>query len=264
MSTVERVHSISLRQTLKVLHLTSPEQNHEVAIKLFGPNPLIQKDSELALLERLDTTGTLFIQNVEYLSLETQNCLAEFITYGFFHRYKSDHKTVSNVRVICSSTKDLPALVLEEKFSKALLHELQKNSLKMPSFSTLSDAEIVSLAQGLADQMTLSDAQYTNVLTDKDKRKLLANRPSSLHEFRGRIQELIKVKAVSREDVTFDPAIVSDPDIVQAVRLGKKALQDSQSMTILWNKFGNQNKIAVILGVNRSSVARRCREYNLK
>jgi len=32
---------------------------------------------------------------------------------------------------------------------------------------------------------------------------------------------------------------------------------------MLWNKFNNQNKIAAFLGVNRSSVNRRCREYNL-
>ena len=29
-------------------------------------------------------------------------------------------------------------------------------------------------------------------------------------------------------------------------------------MTCLWNKFKNQNKIATLLGVNRSSVNRRC------
>ena len=86
----------------------------------------MQKESEPALLEKLDNTGTLFIQNIEYLSLEAQNYLGEFIAYGFFHRYKSDHKTFSNVRIICSSTKDLNALVLEGKFSKTLLNELKK------------------------------------------------------------------------------------------------------------------------------------------
>ena len=60
------------------------------------------------------------------------------------------------------------------------------------------------------------------------------------------------------------PTIYRIPDIAQAVRLGKKALQDPQSMAILWNKFRNQNKIATLLGVNRSSVNRRCQEYNLK
>ena len=88
-----------------MLKLTAPDKNDDAAIKLFGLNPLMQKDSEPALLEKLDNTGTLFIQNIDYLSVETQNYLAEFIAYGFFHRYKSDHKTFSNVRIICSINK---------------------------------------------------------------------------------------------------------------------------------------------------------------
>ncbi len=40
-------------------------------------------------------------------------------------------------------------------------------------------------------------------------------------------------------------------------------IRTPQSMAILWNKFRNQNKIAALLGVNRSSVNRRCQEYNL-
>ena len=136
----------------------------------------------------------------------------------------------------------------------------------MPSFSTLSETEIDALAQGFAEQMTLNDATYKNLLalTEKDKMRLLANRPLSLHEFWEKIHQLLITKSVRNniEDVTqFDPAYnVSDPDIARAVRLGKKALQDPQSMAILWNKFRNQNKIATLLGVNRFHVNRRCQD----
>ncbi len=67
------------------------------------------------------------------------------------------------------------------------------------------------------------------------------------------------------ETTNFDPAYnVAEPEIAQAVRLGKKALKDPQIMAMLWKKFKNQNKIATLLGVNRSSVNRRCQEYDLK
>jgi hypothetical protein len=36
---------------------------------------------------------------------------------------------------------------------------------------------------------------------------------------------------------------IADPEIAQAVHLGKKALKDPHIMSILWNKFQNQNKI---------------------
>ena len=53
-------------------------------------------------------------------------------------------------------------------------------------------------------------------------------------------------------------------NLIQASRLGKHALRDHKIMVMLWNKFKNQNKIAAFLGVNRSSVNRRCKEYNLE
>ena len=56
---------------------------------------------------------------------------------------------------------------------------------------------------------------------------------------------------------------VSDPKLVEAARLGKYALKDPKLLNLLWNKFQSQNKIALFLGVNRSSVHRRCKEYGI-
>lgn len=183
--TVEILHHISLRQTLHSIKLTGPEKNDDVALKLFGINPLLAKDGVDPLLLKLNDIGTLFIQNIEYLSIETQNYLAEFILYGFFHKFKSDHKVFSNVRIICSSTKDLLALVNEDKFSKALYNELHKTSLTLPSLSSFSDSEINELAQGFAEQIETTQT-YKNLmaLTERDKSKLLADRPLSLREFK--------------------------------------------------------------------------------
>ncbi|MCL5875758.1 MAG: hypothetical protein M1114_04765, partial [Candidatus Dependentiae bacterium] len=55
----------------------------------------------------------------------------------------------------------------------------------------------------------------------------------------------------------------TDPELVQAASLGKHALRDERIMAMLWDKFKNQNQIASFLGVNRSSVNRRCKMYNL-
>jgi DNA-binding NtrC family response regulator len=268
-ATVEILHSISLRQVLHTMKLTAPEKNDEAAIKLFGLNPLMQKDASPALLEKLDNVGTLFIQNIEYLGLASQEYLAEFISFGFFNKYKSDHKVFSNVRIICSTSKDLLELVNQGKFSKILYNELQQTSVAMPPLHELSPGEIEALMRGFADQMTASSQTYKNLLTisDKDSAKILQDRPLSLKELRDKVHQIIVTKSTRNniaEVSEFDPAYnVSDPDIAHAVRLGKKALKDPQIMSILWNKFRNQNKIATLLGVNRSSVNRRCQEYGL-
>ena len=145
LATVEILHHISLRQTLHTLMLAGPEKNDEVAITLFGLNPLLQKDAPEPLLSKLNDTGTLYIQNIEYLSLETQKYLAEFILYGYFHKFKSDHKIFSNVRIICSTNKDLLSLVNDGTFSKALYNELHKNALALPSLSSFLNPKLMNL-----------------------------------------------------------------------------------------------------------------------
>ena len=122
MSIVEILNEISLRQKLQVISLTSEEKSNEVAIKLFGINSILgQNGQQESILENLDKVGTLFIQNVELLSIETQNLLAEFISYGYFKKIKSLTKIFSDVRVICSSKKNLQKLTAEYLFHQHYL-----------------------------------------------------------------------------------------------------------------------------------------------
>ncbi|EKD48725.1 MAG: two component, sigma54 specific, transcriptional regulator, fis family [uncultured bacterium] len=268
---VELLHHVSLRETLHVIELTEPVKNFEIAIKLFGINALFNnsKAQSAPLLEALDAIGTIFIKNIDLLDLETQEYLAEFIRYGFFRVFKSEHKISSNVRIICSSNKDLGALVRENKFSQSLFNELKHTTLEMPSLLTLPEDELAILAEGFSEQAIVNQT-YKNLLSlsEKDKFRLAHHRPASLEELKLKVQQILIQKSKKSDiydETQFDPAYeVSDPELVQAARLGKKALKDQKTMSLLWNKFKNQNKIASFLGVNRSSVNRRCKQYHLE
>lgn len=268
MPMVEILHHISLRQTLHTLKLNTPEKNDEGAIKLFGINPLFGYPQEKSLLEKLDNIGTLFIQNIDFLSMQSQNLLAEFILYGYYHPLKSDHKLFSNVRIICSTTKNLQALVTDGQFSKTLFQELNKTTLVMPSLIALPEEEIVELADGFTEQ-ALKTQTFKSLLNlnEKEKDKLLDQRAISLQELKAKVHQVLVHKSTKHniyDKTEFDAAYhTSDPQLMLAVRLGKKALKDPQMLAFLWQKFKNQNKIATLLGVNRSSVNRRCREYKL-
>ena len=269
MPTVDVLHHISMRTNLHVLTLQGPSKNNELAIKLFGINPIFGNNDQKPLLEKLDGNGTLFIQNIEFMDLETQEYLAEFIKYGFYHIFKSNQKMISSVRIICSTNKNLQNLVQDGLFSKSFFNELKKSSLSMPSLLTLPELELEDLAENLVEQtIKTNDLKNLLELNQKDKNKIIQSKPASLQELRLRIQKLVTQKSKDNnidQEVHFDPAYdLSDPDLIQAARLGKYALRDHKIMQLLWNKFKNQNKIATFLGVNRSSVNRRCKEYNFE
>ncbi len=267
-ATVELIHTLSKRETLIPLILTCKEQNDEVALQLFGINPLMKKDATESLLEKLDDTGTIFIQNIELLSLTTQQALAQFLNLGYFHPLKSTTKHISATRIICSSTKNLKLLTQEGAFCQELYNQLHTMTVSMPTPINLKEDAITDLANGYAEQlMTETTFKDLLMLTDKDTKQLLADPPLSLYEFKERIHTLLVEKSYKQNldtMTTFDPAYnIADPIIAQAVRLGKKALKDPQIMAHLWQTFKSQTKIAQLLGVNRSSVHRRCQDYNL-
>lgn len=266
----EILHHISMRDDLHIMALQGPSHNFDIAIALFGINSIfgVQDKYTQPLLEKLDNVGTLFIKNIHYLDMETQECLATFIRSGVYKVFKSDQKFTSNVRILCSSTQNLSLLVQEGKFSKALFQELKSTVVTMPSLLTLPEDELHSLTEGFTQQALMSDAlQHVLALSDKDKDLVSSNRPISLQELKSRVQHILIKKSKKNQiyqEVSFDPAYdITDPDLVEAARLGKKALKEPRVMVLLWNKFKNQNKIAFFLGVNRSSVNRRCKEYNL-
>jgi hypothetical protein len=117
----------------------------------------------------------------------------------------------------------------------------------------------------LADAYSLQ-IRHENRLTSSpffDKKQLLEAAPSSLKELKNRISQLMRTPENSPKIVvTLDHAF-TDPNIITAVNLGKRALKDQYLMTLLWNTFKNQSRIAQLLKVDRSSVHRRCKLFNL-
>lgn len=265
---VEIIHNISLRTTLHILDLKPTLVTHDLGIKLFGLNPLLMLEQERGLLEKLDQKGTLFIKNIEFLDLNTQNKLAEFIRYGMFTLLKSEQKVFSDVRIICSLSENPEKLIAEKKLSPELFNELAETSLQMPSLKTIETHELEELIDQIAYQMTESN-NFSSLLSisKKEKTELLDHKPASLQEFKLKIQHLLAKKSKEydvAQEYHYDPELhITDPKLLRAAALGKQALKDPDMMSMLWSQFNCQNKIALLLGVNRSSVQRRCKEYNL-
>lgn len=266
--TVELLHHISLRDNLETIEINASEKNHEIAVRLFGISPLFSPYEATGLLEKNDLNGTIFIKNIHLLSLSTQELLAHFLHTGIFSQLKSDRKKSSSARIICSSNQNLSQLCQVGTFSPKLYHELVKTSATLPSLLTLDSAELSDLTAGFIQHITTEKNPGHGVdLSPKEREKLLSDRPISLQEYKDRVYHMLinkaKKKQIKQEDVIDGAYSLSTPDTYNVARLGKNALKDQQIMTYLWNKFKNQTKIAKLLNVNRSSVNRRCKEFNL-
>ena len=269
LSTIEILHHISLRETLHIVDLKAPSTTSEIPISLFGINNLFGSTTSQPLLEKLNKKGTLVIKNIHFLDIDSQNNLAETIKYGFYKVFKSNKKVQTDVRIITSSNQDLKKMVQEGAFSQALYNELKHTTLTLPSLLSLESNQINSLVEGFADQALTKDNSVKLVnLTDKEKTKIFKQKPASLYELKRKVESYLIDKSKitnTYEKTKFNPAYhFSDPQLAEAAQLGKHALKDAKIMSLLWNKFKSQNTIAAFLGVNRSSVHRRCKLYGLE
>lgn len=268
--TVELLHKISGREKLYTLNLQGPVNPHDMAIRLFGINPIFGvTSSETPLLTVLDGIGTLYIKNIHFLDLETQKYFAEFIRYGFYRIFKSDRKVAANTRIICSTDQDLRSLAEENRFSKELFAELKQASFTVPSLMTLPEGDVKNMAESFCEQVVKDHAfKHMFALNEQDKNRIALTRPSSLHEFKKRVEYILEQKTkrngiADQETITSLYTADTDEELMHVARLGRRALKDKKILQLLWNKFKNQNQIANFLGVNRSSVNRRCKDFGL-
>lgn len=277
MQVVEIIHDISFRENLHVLELKTKSSDYETAVRLFGINDLfgLKRSSEKPLLQQLDRVGTLFIKNINYLEMETQKYLAEFIKYGFFKEFRGDKKTFSDVRIVCSTAVDLNVAVENKEICPELFEQLKDAAVIMPSLMFLTEEEIFGITESFADKhfeneqiSDASDKSATSSLDEKDKKNIFHSRPVSFFEIKSKIRSILDKKSnginSTYEVVQIMPSGFDyDTDVIEAIKLGKHALRDEKMMRMLWEKFGNQNKIANLLGVNRSSINRRFKDYKI-
>ena len=267
---IEIIHQISEKETMHILTLQQGQQH--AAIKIFGINQLLEVQHEQPLIEK-QTDGILVIKNIEFLDSTSQQMLAYFIRYGIYTPLKSEQRKFSNARIICSTSHTLQTLFQDNMIIPELYQEFKKKQKKsiinMPSLITMNYQDLSLIIDGFVYQ-NLHDAGNKNFtpLTYSDKDTLIEKRIPSLFEFKQKIQTLMMNK--THEDNIETQTIgnpelfnVMCPELQLAAQLGRHALKDTQLMTTLWKKLGSQTKIAELLGVNRSSVNRRCKDYNL-
>ncbi len=90
-------------------------------------------EEELSGFLETASGGTLFVDNIENLSLPVQVRLKRVIQTNEFYRDNSTEIRKCDVRFIVASTQDLTSSKYRDSFSRDLLYHLMINSIRIPS-----------------------------------------------------------------------------------------------------------------------------------
>ena len=137
------------------------------------------------------TKGTLFIDEVGEMPLQTQAKILRLLTDKHFTKSGSNRLIELQCRIICSSTKNLDELVSSGSFRKDLFHRLNVVTIKLPNL-----LERYEDIDDLIDYFTNIFSQENNV-TNADLKSLIKSKyinyswPGNLRELRNIVERMV-------------------------------------------------------------------------
>lgn len=158
--------------------------------------------------ERADR-GSLFLDELATTSPLVQEKLLRIIEYGEYERLGGSRTLETDVRLICATNEDLPALAAKGKFREDLLDRLAFDVITLPPLRARPE-DIMLLAEQFAISMALAlEREYFPGFTDSARKTLRS------YHWPGNVRELKNVveRSVYRSIDPDDPVdvIALDP-----------------------------------------------------
>jgi two-component system nitrogen regulation response regulator NtrX len=243
---------------------------------LFGAEATTSSACKLGFLE-LAHRGTLFLDEVTELSLETQAKLVRFLHEHAFKRRGGDKKVTVDVRILAATKKDIKTAIAAGQFREDLYYRLNVVTLMIPPLKErLEDipALVTYFVERLSKQAGVSKRQFSeSALALMQTYKWSGN----VHELRNVVERaLVFSPAANDETVTLEEL---PPEIKgEQISLGTSNAPDFLSMSLREareyfereyllaqvQKFsGNISRTASFVGMERSALHRKLRQLSV-
>ncbi len=267
------VHNESQRSNMPFMVLNCVSMDFEkLEIELFGTvNGAVNGSSKVGLLELVDG-GTLLLDEVMNLPIETQSKILTLLQDQSYYKMGSNHKTPADIRVIATTSADIDAKLASGEFREDLYYRLNVMPIHMPS-----------LQERKQDIPKLVASYLPNKFTDNAMLKLKS------HQWSGNIKQLYNVlewvsimndnpnaiidiqdlppefggatKQIDNDDKTTNELIES------VMQMGLREAREHFERHYLLsqvNKFdGNISKTSVFIGMERSALHRKLKSLDV-
>jgi|DewCreStandDraft_4_1066084.scaffolds.fasta_scaffold02563_12 DNA-binding NtrC family response regulator len=228
------------------------------------------------LIELADN-GTLFLDEIGDLSLNLQSKILRVIEYGELRRLGDETLRKVNIRVIAATNQDLFQLIKEKKFREDLFFRLNVIHIHIPPIRERRE-DIPLLIRYFIEKY---NKEYGRNIIGIDPR---ARSVLMYYDYPGNVREIDNI--IQHAFVMTDSDIIRFEDLpvylqnltpfhrleehisVPNEEKGDKELSltelEKQTIIKAFNKYGsNHTKVAKALGISRSTLWRKMKEYNI-
>ena len=220
--------------------------------------------NKIGYLEKAEN-GTLFIDEVGEMPLQTQAKILRVLTDKNFTKRGGNKLIELNCRIVCSSTKNLEQLIDEGSFRKDLFHRLNVVTVKLPTLNERPD-----------DIEPLID-YFTKIFLKENNQKNIDLKPIIKtkyinYDWPGNIRELRNV--IERHSILgerYDDNNASgkieeleNKNVISLPLRNARKLFEKNYLQSQINRFdGNISKTAAFIGMERSALHRKLKQLGI-
>ena len=269
-----RVHCNSSRKEKQFQSFDcSLYDENQLEIELFG-----QESGELTgkinirpgMIEATDG-GTIFITNIDKLSLSLQSKLNNYITQKMCFRVGGQVPYRSDSRIIASSSKDILKLVEDDKFREDLYYSIGTVILKVPSLSKRTDdievlaTHFLNLGRSISEEKSLSPGVLKTLID--------YSWPGNIRELRSSMERayiLSEGKIIEKEHLSeniINSDVKEDTNKSKAVytfaEMTLNELEQKHICQTLEKLSGNKTRTAKTLGITVKTLYNKLHSYGM-
>jgi two-component system, NtrC family, nitrogen regulation response regulator NtrX len=217
--------------------------------------------------------GILLIDEISEIPLETQSKILRVLTDQKFKRINGNHDIDVDVRIICSSSKDIKNEIDSGNFREDLYHRLNVFEINIkPLKKRISD---ISLLVKYFSEKISSNYNLKRLDIDTDNRYLLNyDWPGNVRELRNLIERIAILSPDSKDKISnVIKESLKKPDIIEnsaenALSVPLKEARENfekEYLTTQLKKFnGNISKTADFVGMERSALHRKLKGLGIR
>ena len=267
-----KIHKESKRQNGPFTILNAALLNIEkYELELFGEEK-INGSISYGALEK-STGGILLIDEISEIPLETQSKILRVLIDQKFKRINGTHDIIVNVRIMCSSSKDIKAEIENGNFREDLYHRLNVFQINIvPLKDRVSDIPL--LVEYFSEKFSKNyNLKKMNIDTN-DNYLLKYDWPGNIRELRNLIERIAilspdtsdKISNIIKESLKTPDIINKSSNNSLSIPL-KEAREnfEKEYLTTQLKKFNsNISKTADFIGMERSALHRKLKSLGIK
>jgi two-component system nitrogen regulation response regulator NtrX len=264
------IHEASSRSnnSFKVVNGAILDPNH-FDFELFGSE---NNDKIISGIFEKTNNGTLLIDNISDVPLQTQGKILRVLSVQKFHRVNGANEISVNIRVMCSSSKNLKEEIASGNFREDLFHRINVIPIQTPCLKDVKE-DIPLLVDYFIKR--ISDINGLKSISINSKNAVFYDYdwPGNVRELRNLIERVVILASGKDEDVD---KILSESLKISSVRENKTedAFQfplkearekfEKNYLEIQLNRHnGNVSKTADYIGMERSALHRKLKSLGI-